>query len=216
MKVIAVNGSPRKKGNTATLLAKALEGAKSKGAETELIHLYDLNYKGCISCYACKLKTAKTIGKCAVRDELAPILDRIADADALIMGSPLYLAMITGEMKSFLERLTYPYVSYARNYPSSLFSKKFSVGFIYNMGVTDAAMKERQYDWQIKANQTILDFIFGKTESIIVNDTYQFDDYSKYITAADVAAKEKRRREVFPIDCQKAFDMGARFATKME
>lgn len=54
MKVIAINGSPRK--NTATLLAKALEGASSCGAETELIHLYDHNYKGCVSCFACKLK----------------------------------------------------------------------------------------------------------------------------------------------------------------
>jgi len=56
MKVMAFNGSPRKKWNTATLLEKALEGASSKGAETELIHLYDLNYKGCISCFSCKMK----------------------------------------------------------------------------------------------------------------------------------------------------------------
>ena len=51
MKVIAFNGGPRKNWNTAMLLEKALEGAKSQGAETELIHLYELNYKGCISCF---------------------------------------------------------------------------------------------------------------------------------------------------------------------
>ena len=56
MKAIGVNGSPRKKWNTATLLEKALEGAKSQGAKTELFHLYDLNYKGCISCFACKTR----------------------------------------------------------------------------------------------------------------------------------------------------------------
>ena len=55
MKVIAVNGSPRKKWNTATLLERALEGAASKGAETELVHLYDLDFKGCVSCFACKM-----------------------------------------------------------------------------------------------------------------------------------------------------------------
>ncbi|SPF52384.1 hypothetical protein SBF1_5670010 [Candidatus Desulfosporosinus infrequens] len=54
MKIIAINGSPRKKWNTDILLNKALEGAASQGAETELIHLYDLNYKGCISCFACE------------------------------------------------------------------------------------------------------------------------------------------------------------------
>ena len=53
---MAFNGSPRKDWNTATLLNKALEGAASKGATTELIHLYDLNYKGCISCFACNAK----------------------------------------------------------------------------------------------------------------------------------------------------------------
>ena len=49
MKVIAINGSPRRNWNTATLLEKTLEGAASEGAETELIHLYDLDFKGCIS-----------------------------------------------------------------------------------------------------------------------------------------------------------------------
>ena len=54
MKVIAVNGSPRKTWNTATLLEHALAGAAGSGAETELVHLYDLEFKGCISCFACK------------------------------------------------------------------------------------------------------------------------------------------------------------------
>ena len=54
MKVIAVNGSPRKTWNTATLLEHALAGAAGSGAETEQVHLYDLEFKGCISCFACK------------------------------------------------------------------------------------------------------------------------------------------------------------------
>jgi len=65
MKIIGINGSPRKAWNTAILLNKAMEGAASKGAETELIQLYDLNYKGCTSCFACKIKNGKSYGKCA-------------------------------------------------------------------------------------------------------------------------------------------------------
>jgi multimeric flavodoxin WrbA len=61
MKVMAFNGSPRKKWNTATLLEKALEGAASQGAETELIHLYDLDFKGCISCFAYKTRGVKVM-----------------------------------------------------------------------------------------------------------------------------------------------------------
>ena len=68
MKVMAFNGSPRKTWNTATLLEKALEGAGSQGAKAERIHLYDLNFKGCISCLACKTKGGKSYGRCAVKD----------------------------------------------------------------------------------------------------------------------------------------------------
>ncbi|GAB6266704.1 MAG: hypothetical protein STSR0001_21510 [Methanothrix sp.] len=58
-RVIAINGSPRKTWNTTTLLENALRGAESAGAKTELVHLYDLEYKGCTSCFACKLKDGK-------------------------------------------------------------------------------------------------------------------------------------------------------------
>src|SRR5271169_3957054 len=112
MKIIAFNGSPRKKWNTATLLEKTLEGAASKGAETELIHLYDLNYKGCISCFACKTKGGKSYGRCAVEDDLTPILGKMEEIDALILGFPIYFGTITGEMKSFMERLLFPYLAY--------------------------------------------------------------------------------------------------------
>ena len=62
MQALFINGSPRKNGNTAKLLKRAMEGATEAGAETELINLYDrsLNFKGCMSCFACKLKGGKT------------------------------------------------------------------------------------------------------------------------------------------------------------
>ena len=110
--VIAINGSPRKTWNTATLLEHALKGAKSEGAETELVHLYDIDYKGCTSCFACKLKGGKSYGKCAINDDLAPVLDRIRDTDVLILGSPIYFGVVTGEMSSFKERLMFPYLVY--------------------------------------------------------------------------------------------------------
>ena len=77
-KVYAINGSPRKNWNTATLLKHALEGAASQGAETELIHLYDLNFKGCTSCFSCKLKDGESFGKCAMKDGLTPVLEKLA------------------------------------------------------------------------------------------------------------------------------------------
>ncbi len=56
MKVMAINGSPGKTWNTATLLQKALKGAASQGSDPELVHLYDLAFTGCTSCFACKIR----------------------------------------------------------------------------------------------------------------------------------------------------------------
>jgi multimeric flavodoxin WrbA len=136
MKVIAINGSPRKKWNTATLLEKALEGAASEGAETELIHLYDLNYQGCTSCFACKLKDGKSYGKCAMNDELTHVLTKLKDADAVILGSPIYLGNCTGEMRSFLERYIFPYLVYSAN-SVSLYPKNIPIGYIYTMNIKE-------------------------------------------------------------------------------
>ena len=211
MKIIAFNGSQRKNGNTATVLNHALEGAASQGADTEFIHLYDLNYKGCISCFACKRIGGKSYGQCAVNDDLAPILKKIEEADAIVLGSPIYLGAISGEMKSFIERLIYPYLVYDENH-STLFKKKIPTGFIYTLGVTESRMKIAGYDKPSCINELLMKNIFGGiSESLFVNDTYQFDDYSKYVsTAFSQEEKEKRRKEEFPNDCRKAFDMGVR------
>ncbi|AKB36265.1 iron-sulfur flavoprotein [Methanosarcina siciliae C2J] len=216
MKVIAINGSPRKKWNTATLLEKALEGAASEGAETEIIHLYDLDFKGCTSCFACKLKGGKSYGKCAMKDELTPVLERLENADAVILGSPIYLGNLTGEMRSFMERHVFPYLTYSNSLPS-LYPKNTPVGFIYTMGA-----KEEYFDMfgirkTIELNENLARRIFGYSESLYSTDTYQFDDYSKYVADRfDPEEKAKRRKEVFPKDCEKAFEMGAGFVKRQK
>ena len=210
MKVIAFNGSPRKKWNTATLLEKALEGASSKGAETELIHLYDLNYKGCLSCFSCKTKDGKSYGRCAVKDDLTPIFEKVLVAQALILGSPIYLGTATGQMRSFMERLTFPFLPYA-DPPGTIFPRKIKTGFIYTLGATEEMAKERGFGHHISINQEILKRIFGESESLCSYDTYQFEDYSKvFAPRFDPEKKALRRKEVFPLDCAKAFEMGVR------
>lgn len=210
MKIIAINGSPRKNQNTATLLNKALEGAASQGADTELIHLYDHDYKGCVSCFACKLKNGKSYGKCAYKDGLTPILEKVGNANCLILGSPIYFRSITGEMKSFLERFMFQHLNYNDIY-TSLLDKKIPIGFIYTMNVTDEQMKDFGYMEGFKPLEMYIKTLFGSFESLMVNDTYQFNDYSKYGAASfDENKKAKVREEQFPIDCQHAFDMGIR------
>ena len=214
-RVIAFNGSPRQDWNTATLLTKALEGASSEGAMTDLIHLYNIDFKGCTSCFSCKVRGGKSYGHCAMKDELTPILRRIEEeADAIILGSPIYFGMITGEMKSFMERLMFPYLTYT-NPPGSLFPRKINTGFIYTMNITEQQMKDFGYGWHMGNNERVLSMLFGIAESLFSCDTYQFDDYSKVVADRfDPQQKARRRKEVFPLDCEKAFEMGIRLAKK--
>lgn len=213
MNAIAVNGSPRKSANTATLLRHALEGAAGQGAKTELVHLYDLDFTGCISCFACKEINGKNYGRCAVRDELAPLLQRISAADILLLGTPVYFGAETGEMRSFLERLLFPYLTYTPGY-ASIFPGKLQVGLAYTMNVPKEDLLARNYDRVFAATQGFLTRTLGNCELLLATDTCQFDDYAKYLcTAWDPVAKKQRRDEAFPLDCQKAFDLGARLAT---
>lgn len=213
MKVIAVNGSPRKNWNTATLLQKALDGAKSMGAQTEFIHLYDLNFKGCISCFACKRKNTRHVGHCAMKDDLTNVLEKILECDVLLLGSPIYFGNITGEMHSFLERLLFSNLSYNPGH-RSVFQGKLSSGFIYTMNVPEELMKQYNYEAVFHHYRNLLQIFNGTSEFLLSTDTYQFEDYSKYEASMfDEKHKSQVKAEQFPIDSQKAFDMGVRLAS---
>jgi multimeric flavodoxin WrbA len=213
MKVIAINGSPRKTWNTATLVAKAVEGAQSAGADAEVFQLYDLNYKGCTSCLQCKRKGYKTPGMCSMKDELTPVLKKIEACDVLILGSPIYMGNVTGEMRSFLERLLFPPLTYTPGY-GTVYKGKVSSAFLYSMGMPEEGMAQTNYAGIFDAYQKRLTSLGGTSEYITVNDTLQFDDYSKYVaTLFDAEHKAKVRAERFPKDCDRAFEIGARLAT---
>ena len=214
MKVIAINGSPRRQWNTATLLGKALEGAAAKGVDTELVHLYDLDFRGCTSCFACKLKGGRSYGRCAMRDDLTPVLERIREAEAIILGSPIYLSDVTGEMRSFVERLVFPYLVYDQEH-SSIYPRRTRSAWIFTMNIPEANLEKWRYTDLFRRHESIVSRILGPAEpSLVVTDTYQFDDYSKYVSSScDPEAKSKRRAKVFPRDLQKAYELGARLAT---
>ena len=112
MKALFVNGSPRKNWNTHKMLESAMEGARRAGAETDLAHLYDAAFKGCVSCFACKVKNSRTNGLCAFRDPLTPTLEKARGADVIIVGSPVYLGCPTASTRAFLERLMFPLLIY--------------------------------------------------------------------------------------------------------
>ena len=209
--MIAINGSPRKNWNTDNLLNEAIKGAASKGAKTEIINLYDLTYKGCISCFACKRKGV-VLEQCSVKDGLFPVLEKIRHAEALIVGSPIYFSCVTGETRSFLERLLFPYISYDQK-PSS-FGSKIKTAFIYTMNVPEVYLESTGYRKMFDDNQKLLERIFGNSEYLVSTETYQFDDYSRYASSMfDVEQRKLRHETVFKDDLRKAYEMGIRMVS---
>jgi len=214
MKVMAFNGSPRKENwNTVTLLKKALEGAASAGAETELIQLYGLNFSGCISCFSCKKISRKKDGICAVQDDLTSVLGRVKNADALILGTPVYYGAESAATRAFIERLCFPYNKYSKDM-ASLFPRRINTALIYTMNVSEELLKMFGYDQHIGLTRMCLEMCFGSCELLLSTDTLQYSDYDKYESEIfDKEAKVKRHAEVFPEDCKRAFELGVRMAS---
>ncbi len=100
MKVIGINGSSRKDGNTSIVIKKVFDVLNKEGIETELIQLADYEIQPCRGCFACKGR-----GNCVfAKDGFAYIFNRLVGADGLILGSPVYSADVSARMKAFLER----------------------------------------------------------------------------------------------------------------
>jgi multimeric flavodoxin WrbA len=212
MNVIAINGSPRKNGNTATLLEHAVKGALSQTATAEIIHLYDFQYKGCTSCFGCKSKESAGTGKCSLRDDLLPVLEKVMNCDILLLGSPIYYSDVTGMMRSFMERLLFMNMTYDDPYRKAL-GKSISSAFFFTMNLPKEG--ESYYTPLFESNSKIFEHLGGSSEYLACFDTYQFDDYSKYAAGVfDLSHKEKIRSEQLPLDCDKAFEIGARLAKR--
>lgn len=209
-KIYAINGSPRRNRNTASLLDKVLEGAKSAATDVtaERIDLYSLKYTGCLSCFACKRKDGPSYGKCAVKDDLYEVLQKLAEADAVVFGSPIYYRTITGQLHAFYERFFFPYMQYKVGYPN-LVQRKIPTACIYTMNVMEDEMLRDGYRKNMELFELFLENYFQKPLILHAFNTYQFDDYDKYV--CEVFSKEEKaayREKHFPEDCRKAFAMG--------
>jgi len=99
-KMVAFMGSPRKNGNTATLVTEVIRGAQDAGAETTIFNLYDMIIKPCQGCFVCR----KT-GNCFMQDDFQDMFKHIIDADVVVFGSPVYMWQITAQMKLLWDRL---------------------------------------------------------------------------------------------------------------
>ena len=100
MKITCVLGSPRKKGNSATIAGSFARTAESLGAETETFLLNELTFRGCQACMACKGK----LDRCALHDGLTDVFESMRSADIIVAATPVYSGYASGQFKSFMDR----------------------------------------------------------------------------------------------------------------
>ncbi|QWV92947.1 flavodoxin family protein [Geomonas oryzisoli] len=101
MKVVAFNGSPNKEGNTYHAIKLVTAELEQEGIETEIVHVGNKAIRGCIACYQCVKNQDE---QCAIKDEVNEWVQKMKEADAIIIGSPVHYSGVGGTMKSFLDR----------------------------------------------------------------------------------------------------------------
>lgn len=119
MKILVLNGSPRKKGNTAALVASFKAGAESKGNEVEVIPVGNLKIAGCIGCEYCHTKGE---GRCVQQDDMQAIYPKLASADMIVFASPVYYFAFTGQLQNTITRFYAPWSPVAKKYAMILSS----------------------------------------------------------------------------------------------
>ncbi len=207
-KIIIIDGGPRKAMNTALMLQAFAQGAASVSDEIEVstVRLYGMDYKGCMSCLACKIKD-KASNVCRFKDALTPVLEQIAQADGLVLGSPIYFGDVTGQMRTFLERLAFPWLSY--NDYSMTAPKRMPVVLIETMNGSPDRNNSQGYGSMEYCIATAL----GQPEHIIAYNTYQVKDYSRFELAGfSQEAKRNYRDAHWEQDLQQAREAGQRMA----
>jgi len=209
MKTVVINASPRRKWNTAMIMKEAAKGAESVGADVEYVDLYKLDLHGCMSCLICK-KADKERCKCYWRDELSPLIERILDADCLLIGSPIYLSEPTSHYRALLERLIFCCLSYDSH--SSYFEGNVNVGLFFTMNAPEDYYNQFMKPY-LESSSQIFNMLNGEVEIYPVFNTLQVNDYSKYnMGAFNEDNKKLSREKQFPTDLENAFKLGAKLS----
>jgi NAD(P)H-dependent FMN reductase len=107
MKIVAINGTYRPEGTTTALTRRALEGAGSRGAETEMILLKEQDIRTCTNCLRCYRDAESEMGPCSLDDGMTAVVRKVLEADGVLFASPVHNGFLTGGMTAFFERLVW-------------------------------------------------------------------------------------------------------------
>lgn len=153
-KIVAFIGSPRKTGNTAALVLEAIRGAAAAGAEVKVHQLNEMNIRPCQGCFYCRKEEA-----CSIKDDMTAVYHEIKEADAVIIGSPVYMFQVTAQTKILFDRM-FPLMD-ARFCPRFGIKKLM---MIYAQGNPDAAAFKTAFN----TNEAVLRVMGLQLEGTIV------------------------------------------------
>lgn len=205
MKIMVIQGSPRKKWNTAQLTQKFVEGMKSQRDDLEIkeINVYDYNYTGCKSCFACKLKRFENEPiQCRIKDDIHDVLQEVRNSDVVVIGSPIYFLDFSAQLKAFLERLMYPGKS----------PKVIPAAFITTMNAQEDSF-EKVIKNSIQITLNYWNGNFGYQPKLIYScDTYQRDNEQIYKKSShDMASKKQRHDLIWEDELNRVYQEGIDF-----
>ena len=206
-KIIVINAGPRKGWNTDQLIREAAKGAESNGAEVEYISLFNLEkYTGCVSCFGCKLPN--NFGKCVCKDGLTDVLEKIRNADGLIIGSPNYLSEMTASFRALYERLVFQVLTYNVDKPNCN-DHMIPVLLIMTSNCAEEMYQQIGYADMLEKYKSTFERFVGPTEMLSCGNTLQVNDYSRFDwTMFDPEAKKQHHDETFQAYLERAFELG--------
>ena len=141
MKIIGFVGSPHRDGNTAAVVNAVLDGARKMGAETQIFYASEMRVETCRGCRACMNKKG-----CIINDDMKPFFDAFKTCDGLVFGSPNYMGQMSGQAKTFLDRLS-PYIvpKFSPKFNPEYANKKLVL--VFTQGNPDANKFKTYYDY---------------------------------------------------------------------
>lgn len=211
-KLIVLNGSARKRGTTAAMIDKFVEGACSvrDDVEVEQVNLYDLDYKDCRDCLACKMSADPNVG-CRFRDGATELLSHIRnDADALVVASPIYYFDVTAPLRAVMHRLFFP-GRLTRELPSA--------------GIFTMNQPPENYEAWIKPHFDAIINFFTRQLNTPMSTVFAYNTQpwpegkgSRYKGYGEgyVEAREQVHKERWEGDLRGSFDAGVAFAERIK
>jgi len=192
MKVLAINGSPRNGGNTETLLNKVLEPLSNAGWETELVQIGGRAVRGCMACGKCfEMKNMECV---ITNDPVNEVIAKMAEADAIILGSPTYFTDVTAEMKGLIDRAGYVSIANGKCFKGKIGSCVVAVRRGGALHAFDTMNHFLHYSQMILPGSTYWNLGIGRMPGDVENDDEglrNMENLGKMIDWLGTALKDK-------------------------